>query len=408
MDMQETVSIPNFFQNKKLFITGGSGFMGKVLIEKILRSCPDVSAIYVLLRPKKGKKLEERVKEITDVALFDNLRIQRPENLKKIVPVFGDVSKLNLGLSLESTKQLKENINIVYHAAASVRFDDSLKDAILMNTRGTREVVLLAKEMKHLEVLIHISTAYTNTNKQIIEEKLYPPHVDWREAIILAENIKSKETLDILTQKYMNDHPNTYVFTKNMAEHVISDLCDGQIPAIILRPSIVTSSMTEPIPGWIDNFNGPVGMLIACGKGIMRTIYGEPDFVLDYVCVDLVIKGLIVATWVKAVEKDSEEKLRLNVYNGSKYNQVKQSLKNQFDLGKIFSWKYPYNNIVWYPTWNITKYYPVFLIKVYLYHILPALLIDMVLKLTGKKTNAIETSKKNFYSKYGFIILHDS
>lgn len=73
-----------------------------------------------------------------------------------------------LGLSPESRKLLIDEVDIVYNAAASVRFDDPLKDAILMNTRSTREVVYLAREMKHLDVLVHVSTTYCNTDKQVI------------------------------------------------------------------------------------------------------------------------------------------------------------------------------------------------------------------------------------------------
>ena len=49
---------------KCVFVTGGSGFMGKVLLEKLLRSCPDIACIYVLLRPKKGVQIQERLKAI--------------------------------------------------------------------------------------------------------------------------------------------------------------------------------------------------------------------------------------------------------------------------------------------------------------------------------------------------------
>jgi len=58
-------------------------------------------------------------------------------------------------------------VNIVYHAAASVRFDDTLKDAIFLNTRGTREVAKLALETKNLEVFVHVSTTYCHTDKQV-------------------------------------------------------------------------------------------------------------------------------------------------------------------------------------------------------------------------------------------------
>jgi len=52
------------FAGKTIFITGGSGFLGKVLIEKILRKCPDIEKIYLLLRPKKGCSPKQRIETI--------------------------------------------------------------------------------------------------------------------------------------------------------------------------------------------------------------------------------------------------------------------------------------------------------------------------------------------------------
>lgn len=128
-------------------------------------------------------------------------------------------------------------MDVVFHGAASVRFDDSLTDAIIMNTRGTREVVNLALATKKKAAFVHISTTYCNTDRKVIDEKIYPPYADWRKCIQLAEEVDSY-TLDILTQKFIQPLPNTYTFTKSLAEHVVKDLCEGKIPAIIYRPSI--------------------------------------------------------------------------------------------------------------------------------------------------------------------------
>ena len=58
------MSIPEFYAGKNVFITGGTGFMGKVLIEKLLRSIPDVGSIYILIRPKRNKTIEDRKKDL--------------------------------------------------------------------------------------------------------------------------------------------------------------------------------------------------------------------------------------------------------------------------------------------------------------------------------------------------------
>lgn len=62
------------------------------------------------------------------------------------------MTELRLGLSDEEYGFLVENVSVVFHVAASVRFDEPIRDATIMNVRGTREVVQLAKQMKHLKV----------------------------------------------------------------------------------------------------------------------------------------------------------------------------------------------------------------------------------------------------------------
>lgn len=59
--MDNFPTIVEFFAGKDIFITGGSGFMGKALIEKLLRSCPDINKIFILIRPKKGMEASERL-----------------------------------------------------------------------------------------------------------------------------------------------------------------------------------------------------------------------------------------------------------------------------------------------------------------------------------------------------------
>lgn len=53
-------TIENFYKNKNIFLTGGSGFVGVSYIEKVLRTMPDVGNIFVLLRPRKGQDIQER------------------------------------------------------------------------------------------------------------------------------------------------------------------------------------------------------------------------------------------------------------------------------------------------------------------------------------------------------------
>lgn len=63
-DKLGTSTIPEFFCGRSVLVTGGSGFMGKVLLSKLLRSCPDIKHIYVLIRSSRGKSASARLKEI--------------------------------------------------------------------------------------------------------------------------------------------------------------------------------------------------------------------------------------------------------------------------------------------------------------------------------------------------------
>lgn len=57
-------TIGEFFANKNVFITGGTGFLGTVLIEAILAANPDVGTIYLLVRDKYGSNASTRIKRM--------------------------------------------------------------------------------------------------------------------------------------------------------------------------------------------------------------------------------------------------------------------------------------------------------------------------------------------------------
>lgn len=75
-----------------------------------------------------------------------------PEIIKKVVAVAGDIMEPNFGLSEHDIKLLSETVHIFYHCAATIRFDEPLKTAVLINTRGTQYALKLAKQFQNLKV----------------------------------------------------------------------------------------------------------------------------------------------------------------------------------------------------------------------------------------------------------------
>jgi alcohol-forming fatty acyl-CoA reductase len=127
------------------------------------------------------------------------LKEQNPDAFEKLHVIEGDVIELNLGIRESDLDKLK-TCTVIFHAAASVRFDDPLKSAILLNTRGTREMCKLAQTMPHLKALVHVSTAYIQPKNLYVQERIYPTNAHWETYIDFAEKF-DEDVLNILTHK---------------------------------------------------------------------------------------------------------------------------------------------------------------------------------------------------------------
>lgn len=84
--------------------------------------------------------------------VFDHLKQEKPKFRHKIVGVPGDCVLPGLGIDSNTRQILRENVNIVFHVAATVRFDEKLKLALGINVNGTREMMLLSREIHNLQV----------------------------------------------------------------------------------------------------------------------------------------------------------------------------------------------------------------------------------------------------------------
>jgi hypothetical protein len=152
MEKSSELSIPQFYHGKSVFVTGGMGFLGKVIVEKLLRSCPGVENIYLLVRSKKGKSVGDRLDELINTPPFAGLREKNPKVLQKIVLIEGDVSEERLGMSEADQRLLCEKVSIFIHSAATITFNEPLPTAVKTNLRSVREILGLARRARHLDV----------------------------------------------------------------------------------------------------------------------------------------------------------------------------------------------------------------------------------------------------------------
>lgn len=92
--------------------------------------------------------------------------------ISKTDVINGNCEELNVGISEEDRQFIIENITQIFHFAATIRFDEFMKKAVLMNTRGTREMLKLGRECKKLELYGHMSTAYCHLHVQFLLEQV--------------------------------------------------------------------------------------------------------------------------------------------------------------------------------------------------------------------------------------------
>ncbi|XP_033221450.1 putative fatty acyl-CoA reductase CG5065 [Belonocnema kinseyi] len=384
----EYTSVKDFYRDRSIFITGGTGFMGKVLVEKLLRSCPGIKNIYLLMRPKRGQNVQQRLQELLNAPLFAQIRRDSPHDLQKIVPVAGDVTEPELGISEADQDLLIHCVSVVFHSAATVKFDEALKLSVTINMLGTKRLVELCHRMHNLEALIHVSTAYCNCDRIDVEEEIYPAPFD-PEQIIACTKWMDDKLVEELTPKLIAGRPNTYTFTKALAERMLLRE-SGSLPVAIVRPSIVLSSFREPVAGWVDNWNGPTGIIAAAGKGFFRTMLCHQDKVADLVPVDIVINLMICAAWRTATHRSDS----ITVYNCCTGQQNPITWKEFVNLSFKYSRIHPVNDAVWYPGGRCRSSALLNRICVTFQHMVPAHILDFLARLKGSKPIMVRVQAK--------------
>ncbi|KAK6138311.1 hypothetical protein DH2020_027957 [Rehmannia glutinosa] len=317
-------SILEFLENRSILVTGATGFLAKIFIEKVLRVQPNVKKLYVLLRASDAKSAMLRFNnEVMSKALFRVLKEKHGANLnsfvsEKVRVIPGDITFENLGVKDAGLlEEMWKQVDVVINLAANTNFDERYDVLLGINTLGAKHVLDFSKKCDKLKVLVHVSTAYVSGEKEGLiletpykmgetlngtsgldiesEKKLIDETLKQLKAENCSEDIIKSNMKDLGIQRARKfGWPNTYVFTKAMGEMLLGQLKEN-IPLVIIRPTIVTSTYKEPFPGWAEGVRTIDSLAVGYGKGKITCFLGNPKTIIDAIPADMVVNAMIVS-----------------------------------------------------------------------------------------------------------------
>jgi nucleoside-diphosphate-sugar epimerase len=324
------LSVPAALAGKRVLLTGATGFLAKVVLEKLIRTVPDLKGVILLIRggEQSGEKSGARERFLRQVAgssIFDALRAERGAWLERFFAeqvecVTGEVTETHFGLGPERFLALAAATDLVINAAASVNFREPLDQALAINTLSLFHLAALARAAN--APLVQVSTCYVNGYRQgdMREEVVHPGgrtpiargadgHYEV-EALAARlqrkiERVRSRtqdprrleQALTALGIREANRHGwnDTYTFTKWMGEQLAMRGMHGR-PLTIVRPSIIESTLQAPVPGWLEGVKVADAVILAYARGRTSFFPARPAGIIDVIPADLVANAILLAS----------------------------------------------------------------------------------------------------------------
>ncbi|KAL8491660.1 hypothetical protein ACS0TY_023306 [Phlomoides rotata] len=363
-NINQGIGILKFFEGKNILLTGATGLVGKVLVEKILRSTP-VGKVYVLIKAKDKESAFDRLTtEVINSDLFKCLKEEHGNSYEafvreKLIPIVGNICEPNIGMDSDSIEIVRKDVHVIIQAAASTTLNDRYDSLLDSNMNAPQRLMRFAKTCKNLKLFTHISTAYVNGRKEgtIYEKALimgengrkecddelasFPPFdvADEINMILKACTSSTDHDSTKILKKLGQDRAsffgwyNSYHMTKAMGEMILNEI-RGDVPLLIIRPAVIESSYKEPFPGWIQGNRMFDPVIISYGKGNLPAFLGKSEMVMDVIPVDMVVNTIIAAI----AKEGSSYNSQLNVYH------VGSSATNPLKFSDFFEYLFEYFN----------------------------------------------------------------
>jgi len=328
MSQSHSLSVLSSLAGKHVFLTGVTGFLGKAILEKLLREVSDISSINVLIRGSQTEPAQLRFeRDVMGSSIFDTLREQlgagfEPFVHSKVNLVAGELTSSLFALDSQAFDSLAGKLDLIINSAASVNFREALDQALEINTLCLNNVLALAKNNGNETPtpVVQVSTCYVNGfNRGIIREEVLGPESDLIDAIdadsyhIQPVMDKLQEKIDGIKSRNHSDKKlqekliqlgiqqsrhygwnDTYTFTKWLGEQLLIQGL-GKQNLTILRPSIIESAISSPQPGWVEGVKVADALIYAYAKGRVSIFPGDDSGILDVIPVDLVANSALMS-----------------------------------------------------------------------------------------------------------------
>jgi long-chain acyl-CoA synthetase len=372
---QEPLSVRKALAGRNILLIGVTGFIGKVWLANTLMDLPEVGRVYVLIRRQKSVSAARRFeKMIEDSPVFDPLYARYGAGLAKFLAarveiIEGDLTQPQLGLPPEKIDSLRQNLDLIINSSGLTDFNPDMREAVAANVDAVVNVVDFLRKSDHAG-LLHLSTCYVaGARDGRVGEKLRPNYTpagiadfdaerEWRSLPDLIKQAEAKAdgeetTAQLRRQAMQREHaakdlhgsalenqirknrmrwlrqhlmdlgtkrarelgwPNTYTYTKGLAESLIAKFGAG-LPIAIVRPAIVETSVEKPFRGWNEGINTSASLSYLLGTYFRQLPTNERKR-LDIIPVDDVCAGItLISAAIVERRNDTVYQLATSVTN---------------------------------------------------------------------------------------------